>query len=325
MKRSILIFLLTTTICFGQDREKYLELIKDAHILYENREFEKSGKKYTAAFRAFGNQGEKRHRYKAACAWALSRKVDSAYTQLYKITKHGSYADYKYITTDSNLHFLHQDKRWKEVIAFVIRNQKRKIEADAKLDKPLVALLDTIYKEDQNYRRQLRKISKKYGRKSDELKAHWKIIAKKDSLNVIEVSKILNERGWLGADIIGYKGNKAIFLVIQHSELETQVKYLPMMREAVKKGNAKASSLALLEDRVALRQGKRQIYGTQIHSDPKTREMFVAPLIDPENVDRRRAEVGLGKLAEYIHHWKLTWDVEKHKARTAKIEAARKL
>ena len=93
------------------------------------------------------------------------------------------------------------------------------------------------------------------------------------------------------------------------------------MREAVKEGNARGRSLALLEDRVALRQGERQIYGSQIGRDQKTEEYFVAPLIDPENVDKRRAEVGLGTLAEYVNYWGMTWDIEKHKERTKKIES----
>ena len=155
------------------------------------------------------------------------------------------------------------------------------------------------------------------------MKAHWKIINEKDSANLILIEKILSERGWLGSKVIGEEGNGTLFLVIQHSELETQLKYLPMMREAAKIGNARPSSLALLEDRVALRQGKRQIYGSQIHSD-KDGDKFIAPLIDPENVDKRRAEVGLEPLANYIQHWDLTWDIEKHKARTAKIEAEKK-
>ena len=94
-----------------------------------------------------------------------------------------------------------------------------------------------------------------------------------------------------------------------------------MMREAVKEGNARGSSLALLEDRVALRQGERQIYGSQIGRDQETGEYFVSPLIDPENVDKRRAEVGLGTISEYVAIWDMTWDVEKHKARTKKTEA----
>ena len=181
-------------------------------------------------------------------------------------------------------------------------------------------VLDKIHEEDQKYRRQIDAIEKEFGWKSDEMQAHWQIIHEKDSLNLIQIEKILKERGWLGSHIIGEQGNGTLFLVIQHAGIETQLQYLPMMREAVKLGNARASSLALLEDRVALRQGKRQIYGSQIHSD-KTGEKFVAPLIDPENVDKRRSEVGLGPLAEYIKHWDLTWDLAKHKERAVKIES----
>ena len=73
-----------------------------------------------------------------------------------------------------------------------------------------------------------------------------------------------------------------------------------------------------------LGQGKRQIYGSQIGRDQETGDFYVSPLIDPENVDKRRAEVGLGPLADYVGHWDMTWDIEKHKANTVKIEAAAK-
>ena len=119
--------------------------------------------------------------------------------------------------------------------------------------------------------------------------------------------------GWLGSDKIGKTGSSALFLVIQHSELETQVKYLPMMREAVTNNRASASSLALLEDRVALRQGKRQIYGSQISHNPQTNKYIIQPLEDPDNVDKRRAEVGLSSLAEYVNNWNIKWDVEQYK------------
>ena len=62
------------------------------------------------------------------------------------------------------------------------------------------------------------------------------------------------------------------------------------MREAVKKGNAKANSLALLEDRVALRRGGKQIYGSQVTRDSETNEYYVLPLIDPaKDVYKRQA------------------------------------
>jgi len=135
------------------------------------------------------------------------------------------------------------------------------------------------------------------------------------------VTKIIDEHGWLGADIIGKQGNGALFLVIQHADLETQLKYLPIMREAVKKGNARGSSLALLEDRTALRQGKNQTYGSQIGTNSETGKHYVLPLEDPDNVDKRRAEVGLGPIAEYTRRFEFEWDVEAYKKLLPKLEA----
>jgi len=311
MKCNFTLVLLAICLCnlsFSQDIEKYLELIKETQTLYGNSKFEKSEQKYSEAFIAFGNQVYKKDRYRAACAWAMSNKIDSSFIQLDKISIKGSY-----------LNSLHKDKRWGKVNSFVLKNQDDKKKADAKLDKELIEILDTIYKRDQKYRKQIREVEKKYGRESDEMKKHWKIISKVDSMNLIEVIKILDTKGWLGSDIIGIQGNKTLFLVVQHSNLKTQERYLPMMREAVKKGNAKASELAFLEDRVALRRGGKQIYGTQMGRDKETGDFFVLPLIDPDNVDKRRERIGLGTLASYYCHGRIKWDSKKHKKRFVNI------
>jgi len=197
--------------------------------------------------------------------------------------------------------------------------------AEANLDKKLVAILDTIYIDDQKNRndqffQRCQDIAKEYGRKSKELKDYVRIMVDQGSINLIKIEKILNEHGWLGADIVGVQGNYTLFLVIQHSDLETQEKYLPMMRGAVHKGNAKAQDLAFLEDRVALRKGERQIYGSQIGPDPETGEWVVRPLIDPDNVDKRRAEVGLGTLQDYISEHGMTWNVEEYKKQLPELE-----
>lgn len=131
---------------------------------------------------------------------------------------------------------------------------------------------------------------------------------------------ILDKYGWLGANEVGNQGNTTLFLVIQHSDKVTQEKYLPMMREAVKNGKAKGSSLALLENRVALRQGRRQIYGSQIGRNSETKAYYVYPLEDPDNVDKRRSEVGLEPLAEYVNQWQIKWDVEQYKKELLQLE-----
>ncbi len=146
-------------------------------------------------------------------------------------------------------------------------------------------------------------VEQKYGYESQEMKDLWKTINEKDAINLIEITNTLDKYGWLGPDVIGDKGSAALFLVIQHVDKQTQEKYLPMMREAVKNGKAKGSDLALLEDRVALSQGKKQIYGSQIHRDNITGKYFLAPIEDEPNVNKRRAEVGLEPLEVYAKHW----------------------
>jgi hypothetical protein len=171
----------------------------------------------------------------------------------------------------------------------------------------LTTQLDSIYTKDQKYRKMIEDVEAKHGYDSKEMKDLWKTINKNDSANLIQVADILEKYGWLGADAVGEQGNATIFLVIQHADLKTQEKYLPMMRQAVKNGKAKGSELALLEDRVAMRQGKKQIYGSQISRNQQTGKYFIAPIEDEPNVNKRRASVGLMPLEDYARHFNIEY------------------
>ena len=320
MKKTVLIFafILSTILTFGQNiPQEYFDLVKKADSLYNAKDFKNSANKYSDAFKANGWKGLSNDRYNAACSWALASVPDSSFFQLDRIATKSNYTNYGHIATDPDLNSLHNDNRWKPLLEKIKQNKDK---AEANLNKPLVAILDSIYVEDQMYRQQIDGIEKKYDWESKEMKDHWKIINEKDSINLIKVKSILDKYGWLGADVVGGQGNSTLFLVIQHSDQATQEKYLPMMREAVKNGKAQGSSLALLEDRVALGQGKRQIYGSQIGRDPETQIYYVSPLEDPDNVDKRRAEVGLLSLSEYVKHWQMKWDVEQYKKDLPKLE-----
>lgn len=167
-------------------------------------------------------------------------------------------------------------------------------------------------------------ILKKFGQDSKEMNDLWKLTSKVDSINLLKVKKILDEKGWVGKDKVGAQASNTLFLVIQHSDLETQKKYLPMMKEATAKGNANPSSLALLIDRIEIREGRKQIYGSQIGTSLDNKTQYVLPLIDPDNVDKRRTEVGLGPISEYVKNWNLIWDVEKYKSELSELEKLNK-
>jgi hypothetical protein len=100
----------------------------------------------------------------------------------------------------------------------------------------------------------------------------------------------------------------AVFLVIQHSDSQTQVTYLPAMRTAVQLGAARAEDLALLEDRILTEQGKPQIYGSQVRMDSAGKASFF-PILDEINVNRRRATVGLGPLEDYAHYFGINYQL----------------
>ena len=306
-----------TLVTFGQNPE-YSILVKKADSLYNVKDFKTSAFTYSAAFKANGWLGSSNDRYNAACSWALANNSDSSFFQLSRIATKSNFMNYEHITTDPDLNSLHDDQRWKPLLDLIKQNKEK---AEANLKKPLVAQLDSIFTEDQKYRLQIEQIQKKYGWESNEMKAHWKIINEKDSINLIKVKSILDKYGWLGADVIGGQGNITLFLVLQHSDQATQEKYLPMLRNAVKNGKAQGSSLALLEDRVALGQGKKQIYGSQIGRDKETKLYYVSPLEDPENVDKRRAAVGLQPFAEYVNQWQIKWNVEQYKKDLPALEA----
>ena len=70
-----------------------------------------------------------------------------------------------------------------------------------------------------------------------------------------------------------------------------------------------------------MRNGNRQIYGSQIGRDPETGEYYVSPLEDPENVDARRAEVGLSPLQDYVSNWDLEWNAKEYKECLPQLEA----
>jgi hypothetical protein len=283
---------------------EYSQLVKKAEALYNAKDYKASAMIYADAFKANGWKATIDDRYNAACSWALSGNADSAFYHLERIAAKMEYSDYQHITHDSDLNSLHNDSRWASMLAIV---QKNKDKAEANLNKPLVHQLEEILTDDQEYRGKVDSVRKKYGLQSPEFKTLVKTINAKDSVNLIKVKAILDQYGWPGADIVGNSGALTVFLVIQHADLATQQHYLPALREAVRNKKARAANLALLEDRVAMREGRKQIYGSQLQTDPKTGKTAFYSIEDEPNVNKRRASVGLEPLEDYAKRFGLEY------------------
>jgi hypothetical protein len=120
-----------------------------------------------------------------------------------------------------------------------------------------------------------------------------------DSTNLLQVESLLTKYGWMASSLIGENGNNAIFLVIQHADLETQLKYFPLLEKSVQAGESMASHLALMQDRILMRQNKKQVYGSQVVFNKTTGAQEFYPIEDEINVNERRYKIGMQPIEDY--------------------------
>lgn len=317
MKQTTLIIILFITFSMARGQNSftklYSEKIKIADSLFYRKDFTKSANQYSEALKLNKQQSKITDTYKAAAAWALSGVADSAFVYLELLAP--DYFNYEKIFADSSFISLKADSRWEKVLVKIKDNRTTGIPHTQ-----LVMMLDSIYKEDQSLRNELQPIGKKYGWDSKEVKDFWEKISEIDKKNLAKIIPVIEKYGWLAANEVGDRGNLTLFLVIQHADQATQEKYLPLLRAAVKDKKAEGGQLALLEDRVALLQGKRQIYGSQIGYHPDTKAHILLPLEDPDRVDKRRAAVGLNPIAEYLERYDIIWNPEQYKKDLPELE-----
>jgi hypothetical protein len=279
--------------------EHYFYLTSHARWLKEQRVFTASAETYDSAFQAAGDKGRPQDYYDAACACALAGNADKAFFYLDKLAREAKFSDPDGTSSDEDLFGLHTDKRWQNMLD---RMKVNLLAKEGKFDKALEDTLNRVYTDDQSPRLAIDSVQRRFGRESHQMDSLWDVINIKDSVDLVIVESVLRRHGWLGPDEVGGRASMALFLVIQHSDLETQQAWVPAMRAAVQQGKAKPENLALLEDRILTEQGKPQIYGSQVHTDVKGNPSFF-PILDEANVNKRRATVGLGPLEEYARYF----------------------
>lgn len=113
----------------------------------------------------------------------------------------------------------------------------------------------------------------------------------------------LLEGGWPAVSRVGVDGADAAFRIAQHaiSRPDFQRRCRELLQAAVVAGEADPTQLAMLTDRIRCLEGRGQLYGTQFEWD-NNGYLSPRPISDPEDVDFRRASIGLGPLAEAIAH-----------------------
>jgi hypothetical protein len=181
----------------------------------------------------------------------------------------------------------------------------------------LRAELMRLVKDDQNIRGEFNKFRREHGlfgidnRSLNEklnndapLKKEFQALALRmqelDDRGLLRMKEVVAKYGWPGRSLVGTEAATAAYLIVSHAVRDVAFQRLAL--EAMKKlppCEVENTQLASLSDRVLNAEGKKQLYGTMIFVKPDG-TFAPNPIEDEANVDKRRAELGLQPLAEYI-------------------------
>jgi hypothetical protein len=307
----------------SQNWQDYRQKSIQAYKQYKSKDYCSAAKTYSSLVRIninntvisyFKKFQIKEDGYIRVLSWARCGNQDSAITALHYLVNKLLYDESSKLIKDSSLKYLQNNFQWKKLVEQSVLNHKNRI---AKMDLGLVSSLDSIANDDQKYRIMIQKMQQNSQMNTPEFKEILLKMERTDSANVKKVIAILNKYGWPNSDIIGDR-SQTLFLVLQHAPLMVQVKYLPVLKSSVDKGEADAQYLAYLIDRTNLMKNKKQIYGTQLGFDQATGLPFIEPIEDPDRVDILREEVDLPPISEYVKNFNIIWDPSAHKKQIMK-------
>ena len=117
--------------------------------------------------------------------------------------------------------------------------------------------------------------------------------------NAKMLNEIIDRIGYPTSDKVGKEASEAAWLVVQHSigQPSFMKKCVKLLEMAVKQHKADPINLAYLSDRIAVFEGKPQLYGTQFDWD-ENGEMSPKPFDNMTKVNDRRSSVSLNTLEE---------------------------
>ncbi|MFF3258066.1 DUF6624 domain-containing protein [Streptomyces sp. NPDC002932] len=121
-----------------------------------------------------------------------------------------------------------------------------------------------------------------------------------DADNTAWLKQAIATHGWPGITLVGEQGADESWLLAQHADhdLDLQHQVLSLLQDAVAAGEARPRHLAYLADRVLVAADEPQVYGTQYTNGPDGK-LRLYPVAEPEQLDARRAAMGLESAAEY--------------------------
>lgn len=132
----------------------------------------------------------------------------------------------------------------------------------------------------------------------DEIMPEGRTLLAVNEANGERLFELVSDR-WPGLRDVGTDGTDAAWILAQHADRanERRAAWLPLLREAVERGDADPRHFATLTDRVAAVAGEHQVYGTIVMLAADGEPEFPLPVADAGRLEARRAEIGLPPVA----------------------------
>lgn len=175
----------------------------------------------------------------------------------------------------------------------------------AGLDISLLKQLDAMARADQEIRTQLDRtmiLLKDASTSEQRAAADLQLRGQIDKMHEIDLANqqrldALLAQGWPTRETIDVAGMSFIFVIVQHADLPFQLSHLDGIRAATARGDISPANLATLEDRIKVRQGLPQLYGTQIQPGATVAPF---PIENEATLDQRRSDAGLKPICAYL-------------------------
>lgn len=181
------------------------------------------------------------------------------------------------------------------------------VRSNAQINIKLAKTIDSLYEADQSVQIELKRMYEQNAPK-DSLKLQDSLKKATYHNGTSQSKKIYAQFGYPTEKMVGVDAAHHFFVLIQHSDSDRdfQITMLPILDKFSKNGEILRKDYAYLYDRVQHNTGGKQLYGTQPAYDQSgnlfdanNKIIYPPDLADPENVDQRRKEVGLGPIEAY--------------------------
>lgn len=118
-----------------------------------------------------------------------------------------------------------------------------------------------------------------------------------DDSNLTALYKLIADYDLPTRALVGTDGMKAFWLLVQHASTDLVLQKRVLNAMATGDSGVPLDQVALLDDRIAVAEGRPQKYGSQFHFE--NGRLVPSSIDDQAHLDQRRAQMGLPPFNDY--------------------------